>query len=139
MTTLRVEDIMSKDLVTLKENESLNLAHAAMHLARIRHLPVVNDTGRLMGVVTHRDLLRAQGSALNPTHNRKRELAIPAHSIMQKDVETMSPQTTALEAAKRLYAGKIGCLPVVENERLVGIVTEADFVRLAIEKLGGRV
>ncbi len=139
MKRLKVKEIMCTDLVTLDENEDLDLAENVMTFARIRHLPVVRGE-RLVGLVTHRDLLRAQISSLagiNPSDSTKFKSSIKARDIMSLDVTTIDPETTVLEAAKILKKHKFGCLPVVEEKKLVGIITEADFIDLVIRALDG--
>ena len=137
MNRLKVRDIMSTDLVTLKQDDDLGLAENVMRFGRIRHLPVVNS-GKLVGLVTHRDILRAQISSLAdlPLEERNElKLSIPAKEIMKKDVETISPDETVLDAAKILKENKYGCLPVVNSRKLIGIITEADFIDLVIRAL----
>ncbi|MFC1654832.1 CBS domain-containing protein [Myxococcota bacterium] len=137
MEKLKVRDIMSTDLVTLKEDDDLGLAENVMRFGRIRHLPVVTN-GKLVGLVTHRDILRAQVSSLAdlPLEDRNElKLSIPAREIMKKDIETISPDETVLDAAKILKENKYGCLPVVNNRKLIGIITEADFIDLVIRAL----
>lgn len=133
MKTLRVRDLMSTDLVTLSAGETLDLAEEVMKLARIRHLPVTSG-GRLVGLVTHRDLLRASVSVLAGIDDRTREemmREIPVADIMNREVETISPDAQLSEAAITLLEHKWGCLPVVdEDQELVGILTEADFLKL---------
>jgi CBS domain-containing membrane protein len=97
-----------------------------MQLSCFRHLPVVKE-GRLVGVVSHHDLLGAD------TQKTVRE-------VMSDDVKTVTPQTPAHEAAYLILRHRIGCVPVVESDdRLVGIVTDTDFVRAAYLLLGGTV
>jgi len=134
MRELEVRDIMSTELVTLEEGEDLSLADTIMALARIRHLPVVRD-GQLVGLVTHRDLLRAQADRLRAGQGDREGAAIDVAEIMTRDVRTVTPDTAVLDAARTIEAEKLGCLPVVEGDLLVGIVTEADFVSLVIEAL----
>jgi CBS domain-containing membrane protein len=137
MRELEVRDIMSTELVTLEETEDLSLADTIMALARIRHLPVVRD-GALVGLVTHRDLLRAQATRLQAWSDAVEpglESPVPVADIMVREVRTVTPQTAVLDAARTIEADKLGCLPVVEGNELVGIVTEADFVSLVIEAL----
>ncbi|MBT6488941.1 MAG: CBS domain-containing protein [Deltaproteobacteria bacterium] len=108
-----------------------------MKLARIRHLPVVNNN-RLVGLVTHRDLLRAQVSSLTElTAEESKDINshIPVAQIMTRQVMTVKPTTSALEAATIMAERKIGCLPVVEDEELQGLITEADFLNLVIKAL----
>lgn len=121
--TYRVRDVMTRSLVTLEEKDDLSKADTVLGLARIRHLPVVRgDT--LVGLVTHRDILRAVTA--------KAETPVRAADIMTKDVRTIAPDARLAQAARQLLEQKIGCLPVVEDGRLVGLVTEADLVRFAL-------
>lgn len=138
MKRLKVKDIMSTNLVTLEESEDLELAENVMRFGRIRHLPVVRDGNELVGLVTHRDLLRAQVSSLaglSPDERASLSLSIKAGEIMATDVQTVEPGTPVLEAARLLKKHKYGCLPVVEERELVGIITEADFIDLVIRAL----
>jgi len=134
---LTVADLMSSDLVTLTEDDTLADARRCMERGRVRHLPVVRE-GKLVGLVTHRDLLAASFSVFAEVSSREeRELFanIPVRELMH-DAVSASPSTSVREAAKILLQNKFGCLPVVDPEgRLVGIVTEADFLRLAVRML----
>ena len=137
MAKLLVRDIMSTDLVTLDEEEDLDLADTVMTMARIRHLPVVAD-GALVGLITHRDLLSAQLSVFaEVSEHESVELkqAISAREIMRTNIKTVTPETTVLDAARTMHAKKYGCLPVVEGENLVGIITDADFLELVIRAM----
>jgi len=137
MQHMKVQDLMSTDVVTLEEDETLQLAETVMRHGRIRHLPVVKR-GMLVGLVTHRDILAAQVSSLadlSPEEAADFKLAIPAKQIMSTDVATVDPETPVLEAARTLKAHKFGCLPVVSKGTLVGILTEADFIELVIRAL----
>lgn len=124
----KVADLMSKDLLVARQTDSVGHAARIMAEAEIRHLPVVDDAGELVGLLSQRDLL-----ACSDGHGRVRDL-------MSRDVLTVSPETAAYEAALLLWTHKIGCVPVTADDgRLVGILTEADFVRLCYTLLGGRV
>jgi CBS domain-containing membrane protein len=123
----RVADIMTRKIMTLKADDDLALADSILALGRYRHLPV-EENGRLLGLITHRDLLRiwADRGAIDGR-------TVSAGEIMTRDVTTVTPETPVAEAAQLICENKFGCLPVVEKGRLVGIVTEADFVELAAE------
>jgi CBS domain-containing membrane protein len=133
----KVKDLMSVDLITLQADESLDLANEVMRLGRVRHLPVIAG-GELVGLVTHRDLLKAQVSALaglSREETSELEQRIPVASIMIRDVVALAPEASALQAAKLMVQRKIGCIPVVDHGKLVGIVTEADFLDLVVRAL----
>jgi CBS domain-containing protein len=123
--TITVGDFMTRELMTVSESDDLAFAEGVLRVGGIRHLPVLRE-GRLVGLVTHRDLLRTAGS-----HERR---ASAVSEIMVRELETAHPWTSLVVAARTMLARKFGCLPVVEADgRLVGIVTEADFVRFAAD------
>ncbi len=134
MKDLKVRDVMSVDPTTLKRNDKLTLADDNMRLGRIRQMPVVDDDGQLLvGIVSQRDLFRdALAQALGYGKHAQRKIldTLSVKDVMGGDVVTTSPDTALVEAARLLTERKIGCLPVVENGRLVGILTEGDFVAL---------
>jgi acetoin utilization protein AcuB len=129
-----VKDLMIGNVVTIEASESCHAAVERMVRARIRHLPVVDERGRLVGIVTDRDLrhhLFAPGvfSEIGriPVDSHLRD--VPVARIMSTPVATVAPGD-ALEAAARLMLeDKIGSLPVVEDGRVVGIITETDLLR----------
>jgi CBS domain-containing membrane protein len=135
---MKVADLMSTDLVTLTEDETLAHAQRCMARGRIRHLPVVRD-GRLTGLLTHRDLLAASFSIFAEVeHNEQRRIfdTVRVIEAMHRDVVTVSPDLGVAQAASILLENKYGCLPVVDGDGiLVGIVTEADFLRLTVRLL----
>jgi CBS domain-containing membrane protein len=135
-----VADLMSTELVTARAGTDLAVAFELMDDARIRHLPVVNDDGELIGLVSHRDLAtRALGLVDELPQQEKRAVlaAQTVDTIMVRGPETCAPDDSLVEVAERLLENKFGCCPVVEGTRLVGIVTEADFVRLAVMNAEG--
>jgi CBS domain-containing protein len=138
MEGLKVRDVMTAEVTTLKRNDKLTLANDVMQLGRIRHLPVLDDDGeRLAGIVSQRDLFRgALAQALGYGQHASRKLldTFAVKDIMATDVITTSPDTPLVDAARVLMERKIGCLPVVDNGRLVGIITEGDFVALVARK-----
>src|SRR5262249_10411041 len=124
---------MSSPVEFLEIGDSLDLAEHLMKAGRIRHLPVVDGQQHLIGLVTHRRLLAAWGGQGDPGRERPRDIAreIPVDMLMETKVLTTTPDPPAATAALVIETKKVGCLPVVEGGKLVGIVTEADFVRLA--------
>jgi CBS domain-containing membrane protein len=141
MRDLRVAQIMTTPVVTLQQSESMPGAGALMRDGRMRHLPVVDDKERLIGLVTHRDLLRAQvggTTGLSQEDRDEIQLDVPVEHIMRRHVWTVRPEQTAFDAARLLHDLGFGCAPVVDGEkRVVGIVTEADFLELSVELLDG--
>ena len=132
----QVKNIMTKDVFTLNQLESLSAAKDLMDLARIRHIPIVDDQGKFVGLLTHRDILAATISELAGIDRETQdeiESGIPIREIMQTDVVTVSAELSLKEAARLLLEEKYGCLPVVCEEKLCGIITEADFLRLTID------
>jgi len=136
--SMQVRELMSTDLVTLTEDETLAHAQGCMARGRIRHLPVVRD-GKLVGLLTHRDLLAASFSIFAEVdHGEQRRLfgTVPVVEVMHRDVVTVEPDLPVREAARILLKNKYGCLPVVGPAgELVGILTEADFLRLTVRLL----
>lgn len=137
MSQPTIRSIMTTELVTLQRDHSFNLAEGIMRVERIRHLPVVDEQRKLVGLVTHRDIVQAQASFLARPLGKDlaEELSVPVSKIMQTRVLTVTPGTSIVEAARMLVEHKYGCLPVVEDGRLVGIVTESDFLVLLIDLL----
>ena len=132
----QVKNIMTKDVFTLNQHESLSAAKDLMDLARIRHIPIVDNLGNFVGLVTHRDILAATVSKLAEIEREVQdeiEAGIPIHEIMQTDVVTVTADLPLKEAARLLLEEKYGCLPVVSAGKLSGIITEADFLRLTID------
>ncbi len=134
-TAVTVRDAMAQNPLTLDRNETLDLAESIMNLGRIRHMPVVDD-GRVIGILSQRDLFRsALLTALG--FGRKTTTAliktIKIKEVMTEDVITIAPETTIKDAARTMIDKKIGCLPVVENEKLIGLLTETDILRYVVE------
>ncbi len=124
---ISVSDFMTKDLVTVREADDLALAESLLRLGGIRHLPVVRER-KLVGILTQRDVLRS-GLVGKPA---AREL--PVSEVMTKDPTSVRPGLGLALAARLMLERKIGCLPVCDEDgTLVGIVTEADFVRFAAD------
>jgi CBS domain-containing protein len=121
-----VSDVMQREVATLEESERLDLADDIMRLGRVRHMPVV-DGKRVKGIVSQRDLFAASLSKtidFEPTERRAFLHSIDVSEVMSQEVVSVSPETTLREAARRMLRHGIGCLPVVEGDALVGLVTE---------------
>jgi CBS domain-containing protein len=123
---------MSSELTTLRRNDSLTIADQVMHLGRIRHMPVLDDEGQVVGIVSQRDLFRgALARALGYGAHAQQKLLgqLVVKEVMTNDPVTIGPDAPLAEAARLMLERKIGCLVVVEEGRLVGILTESDFVK----------
>jgi CBS domain-containing membrane protein len=129
--------LMQSRVVTLVPNDRLATAWSLMSRHRIRHLPVVTPDGRLIGMVTHRDLLAASPSSLAPQGERVTlSGAVRVADVMETHLSVTSPDEPAAAAGERMLRHKIGCLPVVRPDgRLAGIVTADDFVRWAAARM----
>lgn len=130
-----VKDIMTDNVYTLFANDTLEFLEDSMKWKRIRHVPVISKTNDLIGIISHRDFLRVAISELaNLGYEERKELykKLLAKNIMSGEVISVSPDTTLFEAARLMNKKKIGCLPVCLYGKLVGIVTEADFVKTYI-------
>jgi len=120
-----IGQFMSTDLFTVKPGDLIDLAASVMDWRHIRHVPVEDEEGRLIGLVTHRGLLRI----LNLGNRVSRDsIPITVREVMIENPVTVSPSTSSLEAIQLMRSNRVGCLPVVENDQLVGIVTSYDFL-----------
>ena len=121
-----VEQFMATDLFTVRPEDVIDLAANLMHWKHVRHVPVEDDEGKLVGVVSHRDLLEL--FALGKT-NEKSEIIV--RDVMKCNLFTIAPETSTLEALFLMREKNIGCLPVIKNERLVGLITAYDFLTVS--------
>lgn len=130
-----VSELMHRDVVTLRQDESLDLADDIMRLGRIRHLPVLQG-GQLVGILSSHDLLAASLSRaleFEPEQRRAFLRSVEVKEVMSLDVDTANAEDSAVDAARRMLRRKIGCLPVVdENGVFLGLLTETDLLRAAI-------
>ena len=125
---LRVRDLMSTALITVNSNEPIKEAHAEMQIGVVRHLPVIDDRGRLAGMLSDRDVLRSLST------KKPQRVA----DLMTRDVVTTRPDTAAHSAAALMVDHKISSLPVVDDGgALVGLITITDYVELARRALLG--
>lgn len=136
-----LEEIMSAPVSTLTPEHTVLDARRLMEQHNIRHIPVVNAKGRLKGLFTHSDLLASSDSRayhLSEEEQAAHEADIRLSEVMTDKVATASLHTTVRDAAEFLVTKKYGCLPVLHEERVVGIVTENDFVRAMLRLLDER-
>ncbi len=127
---------MTENPLTLGIGDSLAAAHDLMEARHVRHIPILDEDGALVGLLTERDLLRAAGPALGdlPIGARYQMLSeMPIEDVMVHDPETIAPDDDLVSAAQTLLENKFGCLPVVEDSAVAGILTESDFVRFFVD------
>jgi CBS domain-containing membrane protein len=137
--TSTVADVMTRKIVTVSETDALEFVEQGMRRLRFRHLPVVDRAGRLVGLLSHGDLLHAASSPLSDSEAERNAVIFqqPVRRIMQHEVLTVHPEDSLIQAGKVLWESKIGCLPVVNAEgALVGMLTKGDFIRVALGLLG---
>lgn len=136
MKNLKVRDLMTGVVFSAQPDDTVEKVYDLMNERGIRHLTVVDQEGDLVGLVSHRDLLR---------HSPIERAEVPlflvreilrrtrVEEIMTSEVETADPDTPLSEAAQVMFESKFGCLPVLQDSKLVGILTESDFVRFFCE------
>lgn len=130
-----IEAIMTTDLITIAPSASLAEARALMQDNRIHHLPVVTEDSTLVGLLTLTDVLSATDSRLRDTDSRIRAADICIREVMVSDVITVDARASLRQAALFIERHKIGCLPVISDGKLQGIITDTDFVAVAINLL----
>lgn len=132
---MRLEEVMRKKVVTVTSCTTIGDALSLLRGNRIRHLPVI-ENGKLVGIVSDRDLRDALPSILMSHDDDSQVLTKPVREIMHKDVITAHPLDFIEDAARLVYDHKVGSLPIVEGDQLVGIVTESDILYQLIEMFG---
>lgn len=128
---MRIRELMQKDVVTVDAAAHLDVAEELMRMDRIRHLPVVSN-GQLVGLVTQRDLFRAAVSsalARSPQDEQRWLARIPVRKAMTREVLSAHPDADVGHAVELMLRERVGCLPVVEDGRLVGVLSETDCLR----------
>lgn len=130
-----VEQFMAVDLFTVRPEDILDLASNLMHWKHVRHVPVEDDAGRLIGIISHRDLIE-----LFATGKLNGQTQLVIRDVMKTELITVGPETTTLSALELMRQCRIGCLPVVKDDKLIGLVTAYDFLtvgaKLLEERLG---
>lgn len=130
-----LDAIMSTEVITAPPTATLAEARTLMQEHRIRHLPILNEDGELIGLLTQSDVLAASDSFLRDESNRIAAREITVADVMVTKIVTVSEQASLRRAALFLEQHRIGCLPVLSDDRLVGIITDTDFVGVAINLL----
>jgi acetoin utilization protein AcuB len=137
-TAIRVRDVMTRPAVIFREEMTVGAAVKAMRTRKIRHAPVVGAKGALAGIVTDRDLRQAvlEPALAEEMQSLSQALATrTVKEIMTWDPVTVKPETEIREAARLMHSNKIGALPVIQNGRVVGIVTGSDVLKALIQIL----
>ncbi len=120
----KIGQVMTTDLITVNPGELIDLVRNIMLWSNIRHVPVENENGELVGMISSDTLLNFYGS-----ENRQRWEEVEAAEIMEKDPITISPETHTVDAIKIMRRNEFSCLPVVNNGKLVGLFTERDYIK----------
>lgn len=136
-TLTTVRDVMSSEVTTVGPNEDLATADDVMRLGRFRHMPVVDEDGDLVGIVTQRDLfhnavLKALGYGAHAATKARQMLRVK--DAMTTQVITTTGATSLRDAARLMRDRQIGCLVVVDEGGVAGIITEGDFVALFADR-----
>ena len=129
---MTVKELMQTSVATVRGNETLLVAEDLMKTGWVRHVPVIDASARVIGVLTQRDLLKASMSPMasaGPLDQQRWLERLFVRDIMSKKPVTIGPEADLAEAVDKLLAGKFGCLPVVENGALVGLITETDLLQ----------
>jgi len=135
---LKIKDIMTSEVFVLHAAQTLELLRSLMRIKHVRHVPIVEPDNTFVGLMTHRDLLAQTISHLAEVDDEEQEYLdrhIHIMNIMKTDVTTVDPEMDVCNAITMLLEHKYGCLPVVTDGKLVGIVTEADFMKLTLDLL----
>lgn len=133
VSDMLVSDFMTTDIFTVRKNDIIQLVAELMDWNKIKYTPVENNKGKLVGLVSARLILRELVRDPKARHSKTVE------DIMVTDVVSVTQDTTIMEAAQLMKKHNIGCLPIVNGDELVGLITELDFVRISrrlIEKFG---
>ena len=127
---LSVAEIMTREPYTLGPDDTLADARRLMNAHHIRHIPVVSADETVVGVVSHRDVLAASDSSLES--HRADHAEVPLSAVMSSPVQTVDEHASLRGVALHLQQHRMGCLPVTRDNALVGIITDSDFVAIAI-------
>jgi acetoin utilization protein AcuB len=131
-------DVMTPNPITVRPESDYLAAIALMRAGHFRHLPVVDEQGRPVGIITGGDLggVRSTGK-LKQRAIQGNGILVHVHEVMKSPVITTTPDYPLEEAARQMAKNRISCLPVVEEERLVGIITDTDIFATFVKILGG--
>jgi CBS domain-containing protein len=121
-----VGQFMATDLFTVRPDDIVDFAASLMEWRYVRHVPVEDDSGRLLGLVSHRQLLRLIARGLDKDNE-----SVMVRDIMRPDPISVGPDTTTVQAIRLMRENRLSCLPVVDGGKLVGLVTEHDLIVVA--------
>jgi len=134
-----VETIMTSEVLMVEENTKVSHLAGLMQAKRIRHIPVVDADGGLMGVLSHRDVQKASPSDITTLSTGEVNYLLSkltAKDIMHRNVVSCSPQALVEDAACLMRQHTIGCLPIVQDGKLVGIITSVDLLDFFLDITG---
>ena len=133
---LSVAELMTprSQLATLTRDAPLEAARAVMASRQIRHIPIVDGQDHVVGILSHRDILAASGSASAEGDAGKAD-RVPVSQVMTTDVEVVDRRVGLRAAGEFMHRHRFGCLPVVRDDVLVGIITDSDFLEVALSLL----
>ncbi len=124
--TMRVEEFMTTDLFTAQQNDIPELVADMMNWKRVKHIPIEDDKGRLLGMMDYQILLKYYSRKMNIDPGK----AVVVKDIMNSTPITIAPEATVQEALNLMKKEKVDCLPVVKNNKLIGIISEGDFLKI---------
>lgn len=132
-----VADMMTPHPYTLTASNTLADAKQMMDKHHIRHVPITDKDNTLVGIISHRDILSAQESSIDkvPKTHFISSLDTPLEQSMHRNLRSVSPSAGLKDAAVYMQKHQIGCLPIIDQNKLVGIITDSDFVSIAINLL----
>jgi CBS domain-containing protein len=127
---LTIEQIMTKDLFTVHENDLMELVVSLMDWQKIRHIPVENEKGEIVGLLSSNNICKIFSSKPGP---KMKDVMV--NEVMKTKIPTISPDKRISEGLELMISKQINCLPVIKNKKLVGIITEHDFLKIALMAL----
>ncbi|WP_102345261.1 acetoin utilization AcuB family protein [Bacillus sp. Marseille-P3661] len=130
-----IEEIMNRNVVTMRPHETIEKACEIMHSNRIRHIPIVDENNHVIGVISDRDIRDVSPSIFHSEEHLE-DLQKPIASIMTEEVLTGHPLDFVEEICTIFYEHQIGCLPIESEGKLVGIITESDMLHTLVKVMG---
>ncbi|MGF1725103.1 CBS domain-containing protein [Photobacterium nomapromontoriensis] len=132
-----VADMMTPHPYTLIASNTLADAKRMMEKHHIRHIPITNKDNTLIGIISQRDILSAQAPSMDQRFQTQfiASLDTPIEQSMHRNLRSVTPNAGLKEAAMYMQRHHIGCLPIIDQDKLVGIITDSDFVSIAINLL----